>query len=78
MMGTMGEHHKRQDKVDETNSQVAKLNMEVTLKCEKCEQEEYEQHQADIQAKQEEAQRKAQQEEWQQASEFLNHPNPLI
>ncbi|KAG1722887.1 uncharacterized protein EDB91DRAFT_1272395 [Suillus paluster] len=78
MMGTMGEHHKRQEKVDETNLQVAKLNMEVTLKHEKREQEEYEQHQADIRAKREEAQRKAQQEEWQQASEFLNHPNPLI
>ncbi|KAG0704471.1 hypothetical protein DFH29DRAFT_997562 [Suillus ampliporus] len=51
MMGTMGECHKRQEKVDETNLQVAKLNMEVTLKREKREQEEYEQRQADIQAK---------------------------
>lgn len=52
--------------------------MEVTLKHEECEQEEYQQRQADIWAKQEEEQRKAQWEEWQQASEFLNHPNPLI
>ncbi|KAG2112865.1 hypothetical protein DEU56DRAFT_762003 [Suillus clintonianus] len=32
MMGTMGERHRRQAKVDETNLEVAKLNMEVTLK----------------------------------------------
>ncbi|KAG2132031.1 hypothetical protein DEU56DRAFT_757386 [Suillus clintonianus] len=78
MMGTMGERHRRQAKVDETNLEVAKLNMEVTLKREKREQEEYEQRQADIRVTREEARRKAQQEEWQQASEFLNHPNPLI
>ncbi|KAG1811729.1 uncharacterized protein BJ212DRAFT_1483462 [Suillus subaureus] len=48
MMGTMSKHHRWQAKVNETNLEVAKLNMEVTLKCEKCEQEEYEQCQADI------------------------------